>query len=222
MAALVPIKAGGYAFEDEVTDVQMNLINDQIVKAPNFVDGGATYNLSAENEIGGAGLRFSGRVQVTSRTVVRRCTAGLLPLFDPSTWDIILPGRMAALATNSFADYVLHIPHGATLTKVEMDVFNPAHGGAWPPATPTRGTLYVVGNLTGPTSIATFDDSTAVQATYQSRHWAPSAALSRSIDRTTEVYILNMATETGANAIAGTEFFGLPRVTYTIDEIDED
>jgi hypothetical protein len=59
MAALIPIKVGGYAYRDPVGHLEMNRINDQIVKAPNFVDGGATYNPTDELIIGGAGLTLT-------------------------------------------------------------------------------------------------------------------------------------------------------------------
>lgn len=69
MAALVPIKVGGYAFEDPVTDTEMNLINDQIVKAPNWVDGGATYTFTGEIIVAGAGLRFNSTTDFSSGSV---------------------------------------------------------------------------------------------------------------------------------------------------------
>jgi hypothetical protein len=50
----------GYAVGDPVTSAQMNLFNTQIVKAPNFVDGLATYNPVGLIQVGGAGFRWNG------------------------------------------------------------------------------------------------------------------------------------------------------------------
>ena len=59
MGALVPIKAGGYTDEDPILHTEMNLINTQIVKAPNWVDGDATYTPAVTVTLGGEGLTLN-------------------------------------------------------------------------------------------------------------------------------------------------------------------
>lgn len=55
MAALVPIKVLGYAYQDKILAAEMNIINVQLPKAPNFVDGGANYSPAAAIGLSGAG-----------------------------------------------------------------------------------------------------------------------------------------------------------------------
>lgn len=69
MSALVPPKPGGYAVGDPVTSAQMNLMNDQIPKAPNWVDGGATYTFTDEIIVAGAGLRLNSTTDFSSGSV---------------------------------------------------------------------------------------------------------------------------------------------------------
>jgi hypothetical protein len=60
MAALETPEPLGYAPGDPVTSAQMNRINIGLPKAPNWVDGGATYNPTDQLVMGGAGMRWTG------------------------------------------------------------------------------------------------------------------------------------------------------------------
>lgn len=50
----------GYAYKSPIRWQAMNLVNTQLPKAPNFVDGGATYNPAALLQVGGAGFQWNG------------------------------------------------------------------------------------------------------------------------------------------------------------------
>lgn len=216
-------------FVDDVSKLNAGTANNwrvYISRAMDAVLGGA-YELLNDLVITGAGfvldrLEMSGtnRVQLAERSIPRMCDVGM-PLFDPTEWLIIAPGRYRNTVIGANIDFPLHVPHGATLTDVDIQVFAPSHGGSWPPTNRNRITIYRV-STTGPTGIVGPISDTSVQATYQTRHYLSSPANSIPVDRTNEVYFLRVSTESGTNALAGVEVFATPRVTYTTTAMDED
>lgn len=59
MAAFEIPEPLGYAYKSPIRYQAMQLINTQLPKAPNFVDGGAAYNPTDVIEVGGAGFEFT-------------------------------------------------------------------------------------------------------------------------------------------------------------------
>lgn len=133
MAALVPIKPGGYDTEDPILHTEMNLINTQIVKAPNFVDGDATYSPAVTVTIEGNGLTFNsttaarwgafGYATFQSGSKLIQNSGARLELSGTTTWKT---GALATLEVGSQLDVesIVEFQDGSFLNTVGAVTFN--------------------------------------------------------------------------------------------------
>jgi len=183
--------------------------------------------VTATGAITASDLTMSGtnRVKLASRSITR--------VVDCASWSFTAGEWVTGTNGMGVSDasvgphqlmMPLHIPHGATLTKVGMLVDCPGHGGSWPPAVaPTFGvwrSSLADGAASAIVAAAT-TDSLAVQATYEAIRWFETGTLSEVIDRTTARYTARYTSEGSTNAQSGTKVLAV-RVIYTIAAYDED
>jgi hypothetical protein len=161
-------------------------------------------------------MSSTNRVKLASRSITR--TQSALPDRTSATWSIDAQGTpfQSANNTNPLV-FPLRIPHGATLTSVQVGIIpTGGHGGA-----PTMPTVQIGYSATaGFTSLGTTSDPTAF-GSYQVAHDFGPTGLSHVVDRSTRRYVAIVVGETGANYVAGLSVMCV-KCTYTITEYDED
>jgi hypothetical protein len=222
------------AFVDDISKIPAEFLNAYvrvpITRALDGINGGAD-PLAADLDLRGLGfgflvdkLRMSGTARVTleSRSITRLCDLSTPFLEVPADWTPLGGMLLQNVTVAAAIDIPIHVPHGATLTRVAVQVDGPAHGGSWPPVSPTSIELYRTNSSGTASAAGPWVDSVAVQATYEGRHYLISDLLSIVVDRTVEAYALRVVCEDGTNSLVGVQVHAVPRVTYTTTQMDED
>jgi hypothetical protein len=162
-------------------------------------------------------------VTLASRSITR--IVETTPVSDTSQWaaDPLTFGAFRALDTTAnFLYYMIHVPHGVTLTAVSVYLEGLAgHGGL--PATMPAVALITVTPSSGSSAITSgpTSDSSANVAAYEAAHAITLSGLSVSIDRTTKRYIVRVSNESSTNSLHYLTVYGVA-VTYTTTAYDED
>ncbi|KYG11402.1 hypothetical protein BE21_57470 [Sorangium cellulosum] len=163
---------------------------------------------------------------VASRTV-ERCYEGACETDDSWSFqeDGVTPNQFLWIATAT-GTHKLKIgfpaKSGWTVTKVEARVKAQAAHVGLPTVMPTL--TLVRRNITGSgpaTQSWTASDQSLTLGVYQADHWIPvTVSPGHVVAGDSGIYYAVLATESGTNALAGLQFFGL-RVTYTYTRVDE-
>jgi hypothetical protein len=190
-----------------------------------FQSGGAitgTLALSATTTASDLTMSGTNRVKLASRSIQR-----VMPYFALSRvaggvddWSPAHLGRHTNVTLNGLLYIPLRVPHGATLTAVEVYIQGASGHGDLPENMPLIN-LHTVSIDDDEVSIAdTFDPSGSVPD-FQDVHPIPLTGLSHVVDRVNQRLVILMNSESGTNALAGARYIG-SRVTYTPTAYDED
>lgn len=136
-------------------------------------------------------------------------------------WDFVFYFWTVNSAAAGHLCIPLHLPHGCALNSARARI-NPAGGhAAFPGGAPTMPSLVVKYReiTTGSeTTLKSQTDTSATAGAYEAAHWITATlAAAHTVDREANVYYLSLFTEAGANAIAGTVYYGAT-VNYTVAE----
>ncbi len=201
MAAFTPANPLTWGVGDVVTSAQLNKLDLDHVKSPNFDDGGATYNPVALIQVGGAGIQFNTQVLVSSRSITR--VDASTPTTASATWDLSADGTLFQVADAAGKTFhPLRLPHGQELTSVTMRVIGgPGHAGL-PAQMPALELVSM--NLSNITAvIGTAIDGSASVVTYEAAHDITIGGLTETVDLTTKRYFLALSGERNANYVSG-------------------
>lgn len=106
MAAFSKANSAGWAVNERLTSVQMNALDGDHVKAPNLVDGGATYSPTDPVIVAGAGIHVSGtgwRVLSAANLIVN--TGGFITIGSGGTATLrVLSGALAQIQAGGALD----------------------------------------------------------------------------------------------------------------------
>lgn len=156
------------------------------------------------------------KVKLASRSITR--TQAVMPSPTSATWTINAQGFAVQAANNTDKlIWPLRVPHGATLTNVDVALDAAGgHGGA--PTMPSVEVGYI--STLGFVSLASKTDATSL-VSYQLFHAFGIDPISHTVDRSNRRYVAIITGESGGNYVAGLTIYYVT-CTYTITEYDED
>jgi hypothetical protein len=135
-------------------------------------------------------------------------------------WNAAHLGRHTNVTLNGLLYIPLRVPHGATLTAVDVYIQG-ASGHAGLPSGMPLINLHTVAIDDNEVSLGDIFDSSASTAAFQAVHAITLSGLSHVVDRVNQRLVILLNSESGTNALVGARYIG-SRVTYTTTAYDED
>jgi hypothetical protein len=213
---------------DVITHTELNNIADNLVKAPNFVDGGATYTLADPIDINGALVTIEQGSYGLPSTQFTRVVRDVGVPDIVTNWTF--GNASGDWSTTGNGAYYLHfqldLPSGCTLDEVTAYVDPQNMGGALPGA--GAGPALYVGSVAVATGVlsditgalpgvADPQENTTIGA-YEAVHAITANALATAVDNEANRYfaVVRGATAGGARTV---RVIGL-LVKYTLTQLD--
>jgi hypothetical protein len=194
------------------------------------VDGAATLNSTAE--FNGA-AQFDADMTLTAgidvllspaRTYSRVCkpiSTAATSVWAASSDPEIFPFEIAQISTSTETfSYLADVPDGATITSVTVTIDPPSSHVGLPASMPKIHLYRFNVNTRTKTLITTYTD-VATLPDYENQRLIQTATVSTTRDAATDVYVVLLEGEDGANALNGLQF-AAPVVHYTRGKLGED
>ncbi len=113
-----------------------------------------------------------------------------------------------------------HVPNGVTITQIDVSFEGAAGHGALPASMPKIRLVSITGTTGAFTNESTqADDASASTGAFESAHLLTKSGLSVVVDKTSKRYMIQVASESGANALVGARVWAA-RVTFNTTYFD--
>jgi hypothetical protein len=178
---------------------------------------GSTVTLSGATTASDLTMTSTNRVKLASRSITR--VQSSVPYPKSATWSFGADGTPIQVVNDT--DELLwsiRVPHGATLTSVQVGITPSGGHGGVAPTMPSVSVGYE--DSGGSHNISTVDDATVI-GSYEAYHEFGPSGLSHVVDRSARRYFALISGETGGSYQIGLRVHFV-KCTYTITEYDED